>query len=45
MINFAKENDIDPKLLSAVWEKNLAIRKNKDWLKLEGRAISYKEKK
>ena len=45
MIWFARSIGIDPEVLSAVWSKNLKVRKNLDWLSLEGRAISKKEKK
>ena len=44
MISFAKQNNIDSTILEAAWKKNLIVRKNKDWLKLKGRAISEKEK-
>ena len=43
MIAFAEKNNVDVTILKAAWEKNLAVRKNKDWLKLKGRAISEKE--
>ena len=45
MIFFAKSIGIDPSLLLETWNKNLKIRKNKDWLKMIGRAISEKEQK
>jgi UDPglucose 6-dehydrogenase len=34
---------IDPKVLRAVWEKNLEVRPQKDWEKLKGRATSENE--
>jgi UDPglucose 6-dehydrogenase len=43
-INFCGENNVDPTVLTAVWNKNLLVRKNCEWLALEGRAISKKEK-
>jgi len=36
LINFYKKNEIDPKILIAAWEKNLEVRKNHDWNKIEG---------
>lgn len=36
LINLAKQNGINPVLLEASWIKNLEIRKNKDWLQIEG---------
>tara|TARA_Y100000593_G_scaffold91700_1_gene181251 strand:+ start:102 stop:935 length:834 start_codon:yes stop_codon:yes gene_type:complete len=36
LINFYKKNGIDPKILTAAWEKNLEVRKNHDWKKIEG---------
>lgn len=40
LINFAKDVDVRPLILKAVWEKNLEVRPEKDWEKLKGRAIS-----
>lgn len=31
---------VDPKILKAVWQKNLEVRPQRDWEKLKGRAIS-----
>ena len=45
LIFLAKELSIEPRLLQAVWEKNLQIREDRDWEKLEGRAITYKKEK
>jgi nucleotide sugar dehydrogenase len=45
MIWFAKSLGVNPEVLTAVWNKNLKVRKNLDWLSMEGRAISKKEKK
>ena len=43
LISFAKENNIDPIVLQAAWDKNLQVREEKDWLTMFGRAISAKE--
>ena len=40
LINFAKCVNIEPKVLKAVWEKNLEVRPEKDWEQLKGRAVS-----
>jgi UDPglucose 6-dehydrogenase len=40
MIYLAKELGIDPIILEAIREKNNKIRKNKDWLSMNGRAVS-----
>ena len=42
IINFAKSMDIDMHTLEGVWKTNLEIRPEKDWEKLEGRAITKK---
>jgi len=44
LIKVAQKNKVDPKLLEAVWEKNLEVRPEKDWEQLVGRAITKKEK-
>ncbi len=36
LIKLAKQNDINPVLLESAWKKNLEIRKNKDWLQIDG---------
>lgn len=36
MINFMIEADIDPKVLSASWQKNLEVRENRDWKDIPG---------
>ena len=36
MINFMAEIGINPKVLSAAWSKNLEVRTNKDWEKIDG---------
>ena len=42
MIDVAKKNGVDPKVLGAAWEKNLEIRvpEERDWEKMSGRAVS-----
>jgi UDP-glucose 6-dehydrogenase len=45
LINLCNTEDIDCSILSAVWNKNLDVRNNLDWLQKVGRAISIKEKK
>ena len=39
MIHFSKKLNINPSVLSGVWEKNLDVRPEKDWKKLKGRAV------
>tara|TARA_Y100000114_G_scaffold156984_1_gene186401 strand:+ start:2344 stop:3177 length:834 start_codon:yes stop_codon:yes gene_type:complete len=36
LIKLAKQNDVDPVLLESAWKKNLQIRKNKNWLQIDG---------
>ena len=45
LITLCKNNDIDPKILQAAWDKNLTVRSEKDWEKLKGRAIVGNNKK
>ena len=40
LIYFALEKGVEPLILKSVWEKNLLIRDDKDWLLKYGRAIS-----
>ena len=40
LIHFAISSEIDPKILSAIWNKNLEVRPEKDWELLKGRAVS-----
>lgn len=42
LINLAIKNGVDPKVLKAVWEKNLEVRTgaSRDWEKMLGRAVS-----
>jgi len=44
MINFGQSIGVDMDTLSGAWETNLKIRPEKDWEKLEGRAIVKKDK-
>ena len=39
LINYMKLNEINPTVLSAVWEKNIEVRPEKDWEDLKGRAV------
>tara|TARA_R110002020_G_scaffold464493_2_gene685226 strand:- start:2909 stop:3757 length:849 start_codon:yes stop_codon:yes gene_type:complete len=43
LIFLAKQLGLNPNLLSAVWEKNLQVREDRDWEKLKGRAITHKK--
>ena len=43
-ISFAQDNNVDTTMLSAAWNKNLLVREDCEWLTMEGRAISKKEK-
>jgi UDPglucose 6-dehydrogenase len=40
----ARELDVDPKVMRAAWEKNLEVRDDHDWEKMQGRAVSKKSK-
>lgn len=45
LLSFAKKKDIDMSALNAIWEKNLKIRKNRDWEHMDnafGRGASKK---
>lgn len=44
MIDIAKKNLVDPKLLKAAWDKNLEVRntEDRDWERMSGRAVSKK---
>lgn len=44
LISISKSLGVDPKVMSAAWDKNLEVRPQKDWLKLIGRAVSKKPK-
>ena len=45
LINLCNTEAVDCGILSVVWNKNLDVRNNLDWLQKIGRAISTKEKK
>ena len=40
LIHLAKTVGVDPKVMSAAWEKNLEVRPQRDWEQLKGRAVS-----
>jgi len=40
MINFIISYGLEPKVLAAVWNKNLEVRPERDWERLKGRAVS-----
>lgn len=40
----AKQLDVDPKIMSAAWNKNLEVRPQRDWENLIGRAVSTRKK-
>jgi UDPglucose 6-dehydrogenase len=44
LIGFAKKRKVDASLLKTVWQKNLKIRKVRDWEDIEG-AVNFKKKK
>jgi UDPglucose 6-dehydrogenase len=44
MISVAKSLGVDPKVMTASWEKNLEVRPERDWEKLIGRAVTKKNK-
>lgn len=43
-INYFKDSKVNPSMLSAAWEKNLEVRENKNWLKIDGAVSNKKEK-
>ncbi len=43
LIHVARDVDVQPKILKAVWNKNLEVRPERDWEMLEGRAVSDKK--
>jgi len=45
MINVAKENGVRPLVLQSAWEKNREVRKDNDWERQVGRAVSKKNVK
>lgn len=42
LINYAKDNSVNMNILEAAWKTNLEVRKDFDWEKMEGRAVSVK---
>jgi UDPglucose 6-dehydrogenase len=40
LIHSMKAKNVNPSLLSAVWQKNLEVRPGKDWEQLRGRAVT-----
>ena len=40
LIHSMKTKNVNPSLLSAVWQKNLEVRPGKDWEQLRGRAVT-----
>jgi UDPglucose 6-dehydrogenase len=42
LMSIAKELKVDTKVLKGVWDKNLEVRKEKDWEFMHGRAVSKK---
>ena len=40
-MSYCRNLDIDPKMLQAAWNKNLEVRKNSNWLQIDG-AVSKK---
>jgi UDPglucose 6-dehydrogenase len=43
LTSFCKQNNVDSTMLNSVWQKNLKVRQNKDWLSKVGRAVSKKK--
>lgn len=43
LTSFCKQNNVDSTILSSVWQKNLKVREDKDWLSKVGRAVSKKK--
>ena len=41
-IKYYEDNDIEPTVMSAAWQKNLEVRQNHDWLKIEGATSNNK---
>jgi len=44
LLCLAKSLNVDSKVLAATWEKNLEVRPQADWIALQGRAVSKREK-
>ena len=43
LIHFAKMNEVNPSVLSGVWDKNIDVRPERDWELLKGRAVSEEQ--
>tara|TARA_R110000796_G_scaffold251847_1_gene384190 strand:+ start:2605 stop:3468 length:864 start_codon:yes stop_codon:yes gene_type:complete len=43
MISYAKSLGIEPTILESAWNKNLEVRKDRNWLNMPGRAITSEE--
>ena len=43
LIHFCNTIGLSPLVLESVWKKNIEVRPEKDWEKLKGRAVNYKE--
>lgn len=41
-IKLFEDNDVNPSIMKAAWEKNLEVRESRDWLNIEG-AVSKKD--
>jgi UDPglucose 6-dehydrogenase len=39
LIRVAENMEVDPKVMKAVWEKNLEVRPERDWEQMKGRAV------
>lgn len=42
LMHVARFHAVDPKVMRAAWEKNLEVREDHDWEKMQGRAVSKK---
>jgi len=36
MITYSQQNNVDAKMLNAAWDKNMEVRKEHDWHRIEG---------
>lgn len=45
LISHASTMGVEPLVLKGVWAKNIEVRPERDWEKLEGRAVSFKQNK
>ena len=44
-MSYCRNLGIDPKMLQAAWNKNLEVRKNSNWLQIDGAVSKKGEKK